>query len=110
MKKMTAMLLALCMVFTLAACKADTPGNSQQTPSENSSSDGKEEIVTVLGDYDVTVANNNGTTTYNGKTVDELKSAKPKEYIPEKLAAGVDVSLASRRSARPTVSTTMFRR
>ena len=40
------------------------------------------------------MANNNGTTTYNGKTVDELKSAKPKEYIPEKLAAGVDVSLA----------------
>ena len=94
MKKLTAMLLALCMVFTLAACKADTPGNSQQTPSGNGGSDGKEEIVTVLGDYDVTVANNNGATTYNGKTVDELKSAKPKEYIPEKLAAGVDVSLA----------------
>ena len=93
MKKLTALFLAICMAASLAACGE---GNSQSsnTPDNDAVNSGND-TVTVLDDYEVAVStNNDGAATYDGLTVEELENSLPKEHIPQKLAAGVDVTFA----------------
>lgn len=98
MKKLTALFLAFCMVFALTACGQGGGDSSQQPENNNSAAEpnsGGTETVTVLDGYAVTVATaDDGTVTYDGLTKAELESSLPKENIPQKLAAGVDVTFA----------------
>lgn len=103
MKKLTALFLALCMMVSLAACgsgnenpPAESPVNqpdaSQGEPNSNS---GSTSTVTVLGSCNVEVATAaDGSVTYDGLSKDQLESSLPKEHIPQKLAAGLDVTFA----------------
>lgn len=97
MKKLTALFLATCMTFALVACGQGETNSSQ--PSENndnvSDSSSDSSTVTVLDNYEVTIGTTeDGSTTYDGFTKEQLESSLPKEHIPQKLAAGVDVTIA----------------
>lgn len=104
MKKLIALFLSLCMLLSLAACGgggngggggAETPSTPAPQDSAPESASDSTSTVTVLDGYEVTVVTAaDGTVTYDGLTKDELESSLPKEHIPQKLAAGIDVTFA----------------
>jgi len=87
------------MVFSLAACGGDSSddngGMSSNTAASDSGTGASTEIFTTINDYEVEVMTDaDGNVTYDGLTADELEASMPKEHIPQKLAAGIEVSFA----------------
>lgn len=98
MKKCLSVFLVVLMILSIAAlagCEeaADEPSTAPVSNAPSDTPAEKEpvtEVVTTSTGGEVTVVTAaDGTVTYNGVTVSEMQSAKPCDYILEKLAAGL---------------------
>lgn len=102
MKKILAILMALCLVFSMAAlvgcAKEEAPAGGAETPAAGGETQKEDTANVIQGGDGVTSTGESSVqnelpTTESGEA--DLENALPNQYVPEKLAAGMEVLVAA---------------